>query len=331
MKRNRKLLSALAVALVLLLLFSICANAAQIDSLSVRNGILDAYVTGLSEADAANAKLYAVSEEVDGVVSVANSYSITDGKAEGTADCLDGKNGKIYVWNAGTLSPLMLDYDLIDGRAYAKDSEVSAPQSSVILVCEVSGGTLKGYEAGCEVQYTFADSVEVTGISNNISDVQPGSVVSPLFNREGCIVSLEILTSLGEENDDAVLKAYCGEHDAADGSERYKNIVGVYYSALLNTITVRFVGDEFEDGDEQHKYAIESSAVRYVVHMSDDGAVDAVDVNADWSALSEIDESNLVYVYLRYDTVDNVINEAVFYYFSEDADITDGGEYSDSY
>ncbi len=315
-------------ALVLLLSLSVCCRAAQIDSLSVRDGVLDAYVTGLPETD--ETKLYVAEEEADGVVSAVNSYPIENGKAEGTFTLTNDRTCKIYVWDE-TLSPLMLSYDLIGGRAYAANGDICVPQSSVIVVSEVSGGLLKGYEAGNEVQYFLTESVEVTGLASDISNVLPGSVVAPLFDREERIVSLELLAGLDGDNDEALLKANCGEHAAADGSERYANVVGVYYSTSINRMTVRFVGDEFEDGDEKHTYTFESAAKRYVVHMSDSGALEKVDVSADWSGLQEIDGSGLVYVYLRCDTADDTVTEAVFYYFTEDADITDGGEYSEAY
>ncbi|MCD8049217.1 MAG: hypothetical protein LUG52_06390 [Clostridia bacterium] len=207
--------------------------------------------------------------------------------------------------------------------------------SGVVIVSEVDteNGTLTGYQSGAWTEFTLADEIEVVGISSDIADVRAGATVMLGFDTENNVAAIELLAAFGgsDNDDDTILTANYGEKEAYASTE-YKNIVGRYSALSGRRLTVRFIGDEFENGEEKHTYKFEKSATKYyVVAMTEDGELESVTgygISLSTSAISAAQKAGSVFFYLRYDDENEVVKEAVLYSFSTTTDYTDGGDYS---
>ena len=220
---------------------SICAAAAQIDSLSIVDNTIYARVT------AENARLYAV-EGGEGLLSDVFFQDIVPG-SDVELPVGEASEYSLYLWDRESLAPISAPYILRDGTAFPEGSETPLPQyefsgysfnqdDSVMVVSSISETEIKGFMSGVETTYPLTDSVAVLGISDNIADVVPGSVVLIGTNKKGDCAALELLASLGWPIDEEGFRADFGVHTPSDSSTRYQNVVNVVFGKSGSKLTI---------------------------------------------------------------------------------------------
>ncbi len=228
--------------------FSISCHAAQITGLSIEEGVLSAKIKG-----ADNARLF-----VSGSGTV-NFADAENGVAEIKTSITDGK---IFLWDSGSLAPLSLAYDLKDGKAYERGSSEPVPafdelsysfdqSSNVTVVGNIENGILSGFCGGKKVSYSLADSIDVVGLADSLESVTPGTVILPAFTPEDVCTAIEVLALPG----DKMAENY-GTYDPSDGSGVYQNIIARYYAKGGTRIRVTFPPDT----ETKVPYIFESSA-----------------------------------------------------------------------
>lgn len=312
-KKFNKLISTFLAALGLVSSVSICAAAAQIDALSVIDNTVYA---SISDGDAT---LF-VAEYNEGVLSDAFFADSSDGKVElkiGTA-----AEYKLFLWDRESLAPVSCTYNLINGKAYAEGSNEALPEHSaptysfnqednVTIIASVSETELKGFKAGEEISLPLADSVEVLGLSDSIEDITPGSVVLTATDASGNCAAIELLSTFGDPVSPDTFISHYGIYDASDGSTRYKNIV---------TRLVQKSGTEFktvfDDSNVKYTYNFKSSKTPcYRIGITVENNISTVSCRA-LTAGDKISESTTyyyTYIYLRYDSLNEKVIEAVAY------------------
>lgn len=284
---------------------SICATAAQIDSLSIVDNTIYAQVS------AENARLYAV-EDSDGLLSDVFFKDIVPG-SDVELPVGEASVYSLYLWDRESLAPISVSYVLRDGVAYPEGSETPVPaydfsgysfnqDDSVMVVSAVTETEIKGFMSGVETTYSLTDNIAVLGISDNIADVVPGSVVLIGTNKKGDCAAIELLASLGWPIDEKAFREDFGVYTPSDGSSRYKNVVNVVFSKSNTKLTLGTAGNKTS-------YCFESSDVKCyrvgLAMMNDQLIVSAaeklVSGKADESPIKSTSGFNN-YVYLRVDT-----------------------------
>ena len=339
---NRKLKKLLIVSLMasaFFLVFSICSYAAQIESLSVSDGLLRAT---LSEG---NVRLY-VADYDESVLSVAffakpNESGYVELEIGSADDC------SIYLWEAASLKPLSEPYSLKGGRAYAKGSLEPVPEYTVsdpkpddpkfvydqsmgvVIVSSVSETELKGYQNGAEVSFKLSDEIGVVGYADSLDNVLPGYIVLPALNDEGICGEIDVMMTLalaGRTNDKG--KPYYvtdplsvsdkfGSHKPSDGSEEYINIVAEY---VKDSLSVEDLSLKVNDGTDEVTYTFDSasSPIRRITLKNSKGITNVTLDNSTVSGKSLFRLSKLGsyyyyynYLFLRYNTKTGRVTEAV--------------------
>ncbi len=300
MKKFKKLLSVVFAAGVVFCALSISCRAAQITGLSVEDGVLTAQIKGAN-----NSNLF-----VSGSGTV-NFAKVEGGFAEIRTSVTDGK---IFLWDSGSLAPLSLAYDLRDGRAYERGASEPVPafdessynfdqSSNIMVVGNIENGILSGFRGGEKMSYTLADSVDVVGLADSLESVTPGTVILPGFTREGVLAAAEVLALPG----DKMAENY-GIYDPSDGSGVYQNIVARYYAKSGTTIRVKFP----PDSETKVPYIFESSSWYYSLSNSDGQTNLSRHRISDKSGIPPAAEYN-VYMYIRYNKETEKATEAVFF------------------
>lgn len=241
MFRIKKLFVASLATAALVFSASICAAAAQIDRLSIVDNTIYAQVS------AENARLYAV-EGSEGLLSDA---FFADADFDGNVELPVGKASEyaLYLWDRDSLAPISVPYVLRDGIAYPEGSNTPVPgyefsgysfnqDDAVMVVSAINDTEIKGFKAGAEATYLLTDNIEVLGLSDNIDDVVPGSVVLLGTNKAGQCAAIELLASIGWPIDEDAFKADYGVYSPADGSTQYKNIVNITFSKFFSKLTL---------------------------------------------------------------------------------------------
>ena len=349
-QKFKKLLIVSFMVSAFFLMFSICSYAAQIESLSVSEGVLRAT---LSEE---SVRFYIAGYD-DGVFSVAffadsgeNGYvELTIGDAD---DC------SIYLWEADSLKPLSLPYALKNGRAYADNSDEPVPEYSVadpdepgtepdepgtepnefvydqsmgvVIVTSITETELKGYQNGKEVSFSLSGDVAVEGYADSLDKVLPGYIVLPALNDEGVCGKIDVMMTLALAEKVSEGKLYyvtdpksisdkLGVNSPSDGSEKYRNIVFEY---VKDSLSAKDASLKVKNGTDQDVYEFESaSSPIYRVTLS--GSTDATNVTVDSSTVSgeslfkyrknslSIFDTYFNYLFLRYNTETGKVTEAI--------------------
>lgn len=338
----KKLLITSLAVVILVFSASICAYAAQIESLSIIDNTIYASV------DAENANLFAA-EYDEGLLSDVFFTPIPeDGIVE--LEVSEASDYVLYLWDKGSLAPVSAVYNVIDGVAYMEGSSEPVPpykansytfnqEDDVMIVSAVSETEIKGFKAGVETTYALTDDVAVLGLSDSFEDVVPGSVVLIGTDKSGKCAAVELLASLGLPVDREAFEADYGIYDAADASTKYKNIVDVMFSKSSSVMTLRALGGQ--------KYIFKSNNIPcYRVGIAMDGdtpvityTVKPVSEPKDTSVFANT-ATHYNYVYLRLNTeesrtlsgttYDAVVTQCVLYCVPKDFNPGKGdGEYSD--
>lgn len=345
----KKLLITSLAVVILVFSASICAYAAQIESLSIIDNTIYASV------DAENANLFAA-EYNEGLLSDVFFAPIPeDGIVE--LEVSEASDYALYLWDKGSLAPVSAVYNVIDGVAYMEGSSEPVPpykansytfnqEDDVMIVSAVSETEIKGFKAGVETTYALTDDVTVLGLSDSFEDVVPGSVVLIGTDKAGNCAAIELLASLGMPVDPTLFESDYGIYDAADGSTRYKNILTEMFSKSGSKITTHNLPDTTKT-----TYYFESGNVQcYRVGIAMDGDTPIITYTNDKISSSNLFENTALYrqyLYFRLDTektktitvkvdgVDtkrevNVVTQCVFYCVPKDFNPGKGdGEYSD--
>ena len=332
MLKIKKLLIASSAIAALVFSASICASAAQIDSLSIVDNTIYAQV------DADNARLYAV-EYDEGLLSDAFFADIGD---DGKVELKVGKASEytLYLWDKESLAPVSVAYNVIDGVAYPENSTEPVPayefssytfdqEDDVMIVSAISETEIKGFKAGVEATYALTDEVVVVGLSDKFEDVVPGSVVLIGTNKQGDCAAIELLASIGIPVNPESFSADYGIYNPSDGSTKYKNIVTEMYSKSGSKVTTYNLPDSTKT-----TYYFESGNVQcYRVGIAMNGETPVITYTnnkVSASGLFEKTSEYSHYMYLRLDTektktitikvdgVDtqqevNVVTQCVFY------------------
>ncbi len=261
---------------------------------------------------------------------------------------------ELFLWGRESLAPISATYKLKDGKAYAQDSTIPLPEyefpaysfnqdDNVMIVSSISSEGIAGFKGGVETSYNMADSVTVLGISENISDVAPGSVVLIGTNTMGECAAIELLASIGIPVNQSNFEDDFGVYSPSDNSTRYKNIVAEMQSKSGRKITAYNPPDITKT-----TYLFESTATpcyRVGIAMNGDAPVISVTQKkvSDTGVFQGTDKYHN-YLYLRYDTsktgsyttggqtvyTDGVITECVFFCVPKDFNPGKGDdEYSD--
>lgn len=348
MLKIKKLLVASSAIAALVFSASICASAAQIDSLSrVDNTIY-------ASATADNARLYAV-EYDEGLLVDAFFADVGD---DGNVELKVGEASEytLYLWDRESLAPISVSYNVIDGVAYAENSTEPVPayefssysfnqEDDVMIVSAISEAEIKGFKAGVETTYALTDDVVVVGLSEKFEDVVPGSVVLIGTNKQGDCAAIELLASIGIPVNPEGFEADYGIYNPSDGSTKYRNILTEMFSKSGSKVTTYNLPDTtkttyyFETGNVQcYRVGIAMNGETPVITYTNNS------VSA--SGLFENTSKYHHYMYLRFDTekkktvsvtVDgvttqqevNVVTQCVFYCVPKDFNPTGGDdEYS---
>ncbi len=334
-KQIKKLLITSFAVVASVFSVSICAQAAQIEALSVVDNTIYAKV------NAENARLYAA-EYNGGLLSDAFFGDIdSDGNIElpiGTAsDCA------LFLWDKESLAPISVTYELRDGMAYPKGEETPVPEyefssysfnqdDAVMIVSSISDTEITGFKAGVETTYSFTDEVTVLGLGASIDEVVPGSVVLIGTNALGKCAAIELLATVGIPVDLDVFKANYGVYSPSDGSDRYLNVVDVMFGKGSNVVTLR----------EKYgaKYCFESvNTICYRVGIAMDGDTPVITYKSDKVYPTTLFENTASYnnlLYLRVDkeksnaNYDGLVTQCVIYCIPKNFNPGAGdGEYSD--
>lgn len=340
MLKIKKLLIALSLIAILGFSASICANAAQIDCLSIADGVLYAQVDG------ENARLYAV--ELDkGLLS---DVFFADVAADGNVELPVGKASEyvLYLWDRDSLAPVSCVYNVKDGIAYAEGTSTKVPaydfsgysfnqEDAVMVVSEISDTEIKGFKAGVETTYSLTDSVTVLGLSDTISSVVPGSVVLIGTNKAGNCAAIELLASMSVDVNEEAYRADFGVYKPSDGSTKYENIVSVMFSKSGSKLKL-----ENKNGPA-YLFDSDTKCYRVGLALMGDSPVVSVSEHSVSDAFKSTAEFNN-YVYLRVNTeksktysgtvYDKLITQCIIYsvpkelVFPDDPDDDEDGKYS---
>ncbi len=315
MFKIKKLLVASLATASLVFSASICAAAAQIDSLSIVDNTIYAQVS------AENARLYAV-EYSEGLLSDA-FFADIDSSGDVELPVGQASEYALYLWDRDSLAPISVSYTLKDGSAYPEGSDTPVPEyefsgysfnqdDPVMVVSAINETEIKGFRAGVETTYLLTDSIDVLGLSDNIDDVVPGSVVLLGTNKAGKCAAIELLASIGWPIDEGAFKADYGVYSPADGSTQYKNIVNIMFSKFFSKLTLTNRAGAtylFESTDTKcYRVGIATLDGEPIVTV-EDYLVSGTDDN---SAFKRTDQFNN-YVYLRIDTDKSVVSGGTTY------------------
>lgn len=349
MLKIKKLLIASMATATFVFSASICASAAQIDSLSVVDNTIYASVS------AESARLY-VAEYDEALLSDAFFADISeDGNVELTIG--EASDYKLFLWDKDSLAPVSVPYNLVEGRAYLEGSTTPVPEyefsdyafdleDDVMIVSSVSEAEIKGFKAGVETSYALTGNVTVLGLSDAFSDVVPGSVVLIGTNKAGNCSAIELLASMGIPVDPANFTDDFGFYKASDGSEKYQNFVNEMYSKSgpkMSIFSLDEGGNRLEDEDgkvltTQYQFA-SSGILCYRVGIAMDGDTPIISISSSKVSATQYTTPPSVfegththhnYVYLRYNTEKERITQCVVYCVPKDFNPGKGdGDYSD--
>ncbi len=348
MLKIKKLLVASSAIAALVFSASICASAdAQIDNLSRVDNTIYAKVS------AENARLYAVAHG-EGLLSDVFFKDIGD---DGNVELPVGEASEyeLYLWDKESLAPISAPYNLVGDKAYAEGSDIPLPEygfsvdenaytfnqeDDVMIVSAIDENQIKGFKAGVETTYVLTDEITVVGLSDNIADVVPGSVVLIGTNSKGECAAIELLASMGLPINEELFKSSYGVYTPSDGSTQYENVVSIVFSKSGGRITAG-------TSDSKKTYLAQSNSLKcYRVGIAMDGDTPVISCseklisgtgeNAPIKSTSEY--SN--YIFLRIDTeqsktyggttYEGLITQCIIYSVPKNFDPGKGdGEYSD--
>lgn len=332
-KLNRLVLTSLS-AIGLFFSVSICATAAQIDTLSVVDNTIYASVSGESST-------FFAAEYEEAVLVDVFFKDISDGEVElpiGTAG-----EYKLFLWDKESLAPVSGSYKLLGDKAYATGSDEPLPEyefssysfnqeDNVMIVSKIDSDSITGFKAGTEITYPLSKNVSVMGLSQAIEDVVPGSVVLLGTTKNGSCGAIELLASTGIPVSITTFESAFGIYTPADGSSKYQNIVTELISKSSSKITTKHVLNE--NGD---KALLEFEAPNkencYRVGIAMDGNTPVISCSkkkiSTFPSIFESTADYHNYLYLRYNTETSKIKELVYYCVPKDFFVdTDGGDYS---
>lgn len=307
---------------------SICAFAAQIDSLSIIDNTIYATVTG------ENATFYAAAYNDEGLLSAVFSTACRDdGKVE--LAVTEASAYKLFMWDKEKmLAPISCVYILKDGVAYEQDSSTPVPEykfseysfdqeDNVMIVSQISETSITGFKAGAEATYTLAESVTVLGLSDSLNDVVPGSVVLIGTNSFGECAAIELVASIGIPIDPTNFEADFGVYAASDNSSKYSNILTMAVAKSGGNLTTQNPPDSTKT-----KYTFDASAMAYRVGIAMDGDTPVISFtsakgNQSPNPIFPSTAEDHIYLYLRYNNESSRIKEAVLYCVPKDLDFTD--------
>ncbi len=247
-------------------------------------------------------------------------------KTVGEAVISDYWQEKIRVNNNNSTAAQMIKDTKLEGNTlvftFDMEKYVFDQTERVMIVGNMENGTITGFRGGESVSYVLAEKAEVMGLSNNIEDITPGTVILPALTKTGECGAVEILALPGDK-----MGEHYGVYDASDGSGVYQNVVSRYYAKSGTTLRVTFPPES-----EKIKYEFESSASKYYSISSVDGQTTMKQYNISNKLGFPSAVENNVYIYLRYDSERNVVTEGVV--FATPKNINPGagdGEYSPIY
>lgn len=352
-KKLKKLLFAVFTFSAVLFSLSICASAAQIENLSVENGVLRALISG------ENSAIYAAS--YDGRVLASVSFAESDKNGFVSMNVPDGECS-LFVWDKTTLAPLSAPYTLKNGSAYAEGSaEPVAPftaanvcrfdqSAKIVIVTSVSDRLITGQQNGVVKEFPLANDAVVfnlpQGVSNgdgqavtgSAADIVPGCVILPSIAYGGVYYGAEILASVGCPLDNAAaVDTRMGEYNPSDGTTAYKNVFGRwkawgdYFSTDQPEMNMIIYADGTVDGARTANYRLLSKNInRVTLTVENDAAsVTIENRNAKINTLGST-PYNHNYFYLRMNTATGFADEAVLFIVPSGFEIGKGDdEYSD--
>lgn len=309
MPKFKKLLVTFITIVALVFCASICAQAAQIDSLSLIDG------TVYAQATAENARLYAV--EIDEGLLIDAFFADIGEDGHVKLSIGEASEYMLYLWDRESLAPVSVSYILKDGVAYPEGSNTPVPgyefpsdeggytfdqDDDVMIVSAISEAEITGFKAGVQTTYLLTEDLAIVGLSDKFEDVVPGSVVLIGTDKAGNCAAIELLASIGLPVNEEAFKADYGVYDPADGSTKYKNVVNVVFSKSGSKITVGTAQDK-------STYPGESNSLKcYRVGLTMDGETPVISCTekllsgtGDASPVKSTSEYNN-YVYLRIDT-----------------------------
>ncbi len=334
MKKNKKLLFASSAVAASVFTASICARAAQIDSLSVAGDTLYATV------DAADSRLY-VAEYDEGLLLDA-FFSDSDSSGNIKLKIGNASDYKVFLWDRDSLAPIGVSYNLSNGVAYKSDdgsrvlpfsSILFDEEDDVFIVSAISSDSITGYKNDEVVTYPLAESVKVLGLSDALSDVTLGSTVFLGLDIYGNCAAIELVATAGVPFSSENYESHYGFHSPSDGSEKYRNIVTKMFSRAPGGSKITFYQFN-DDGSVQstNKTAtFEQGALYQRVYLSksESGDIKVTVKSATPSSSSSLVESTVNYhnyLYLRYNTQTGKIAQCVIYCVPKNTDPGAGGD-----
>lgn len=324
---------------------SVCARAAQIESLSVVDNTL--YAT----TDAKDARLY-IADCNEGLLSDV-IFSDTDENGNVTVKVKNADSCRLFLWDRESLAPVSVSYNLSEGIAYASGSSLPVPsydfntysfdqEDFVMVVSKITEHEIVGFKNGIETAYPLASSVTVCNLSDNLSSVTPGSVVLIATNPLGECGKIELLATLGMPVSSENFENTFGFYSPCDNSTKYQNIVTEMFSRSGSKIVFWHFD---ENGDKyipthvnssgntvKTSYPFASDAICYRVGIAMDKDTPIVSLtsgSASLSGVSSMFESTASYhnyIYLRYNTETAKIDQCVLYCIPKNFNPGAGGD-----
>ncbi len=333
----KKLLITFLTAVSLAFSLSICASAdVQIEGLSVVDSIISAKVS----QEAANANFYAASYN-EGLLSDAFFVSI-DENGYVSLPIGEASEYRLYIWDKDSLAPLSATYVLKEGVAYQDGSSVPVPPYSegyvfdqngnVMIVSEITENSITGFVKGVETTYNLTNTVIASGLSDNLSDIVPGSVVLLGTNSAGDCGAIELLATVGLPVTEDTFTSHFGVYDPSDSSTRFKNVVTEMYSKTGTKIVTRNLPDQ----TKTTYYFENDSTPCYRVGIAIENDIPIITTSTkkigDYPSIFEDTSKYHNYLYLRYDTsksktvtikgeevlINGLVTECVFYCVPKD-------------
>lgn len=264
----KKILIALCAALAASVSLSIAVSAAEIEKLSVSEGVVSALIFGK------NVRIYFAAENDGDVTKVVSAKPDADGFVE--MNIGENTAGKLYLWEDGTVTPLSLAYTFKDGRAYAEGSQTPVPEfdcsdnyifdhtMNVVIVSSVSEKEIKGIQNGAEVSFPLAEDVEVIGYASALSEIQAGDIILPALNKAGICGKIDVMMTVSMKSngnmDYKSITEKFGTHNPADGSAKELNVVAQYVTGSLSQENAAI---KVKDGTKNVEYRFESAQSPY--------------------------------------------------------------------
>jgi hypothetical protein len=312
-------------------MFSVCAQAAQIESLSVENGVLRATISGDDVA------VYAA--DYEGALLSDVFFEAADDNGYVEINVGDKDELTVYLWNKETLSPLSLPYSVKDGRATVEGSDSPIPAYSsyefdqtenIVIVKSVSDELITGWQSGVEKDFPITKDVTVVGISDDFADVVPGSVILPSVPQNGKSSAVELIASIGiPVNSPDVINESLGVRSTFDNFDGVENVFSRFYRWSNATSSTPSIQVRISSGSDLAVYTFSKNCPVYKFNIEtdeSDNPVYSLTTGLITTKNILLGSSYYNYIYMRYNENSGLVSEAVVYSVPRNYDPGAGGD-----